>query len=49
MKEAKISIWNNRYTEIYDFTPNSNVSNFKVCTKNNENIDDTIIDQESLE
>lgn len=32
MKEAQLSFWNNKYTEVFDFTP----SNTKVCNYNLE-------------
>jgi len=50
MREAKISLWNNRYTEVFDFTPDkkTNIPNFEIFTRNPE-VEDRFIDLESLE
>ena len=49
MREAKISLWNNRYTEVFDFTPDkSNKVNYEIYTRNPE-VEDRFIDLESMQ
>ena len=33
MREAKISFWNNKWTDIFDFTPQEGRQNFKIVTE----------------
>ena len=45
MAQAKLSIWNNKYTEVYDFTPSaSGKPNFEVIVEEDVDKQEQIVD-----